>query len=170
MADRESLLSLVAEIVSSHVRHNAVASNELPTLVERVFDALHTAEGKTVESGTKQPAVPVRQSVTRSPRLSPEPITRRVRSHYFVTRPPPCWSLFWSRIQIATRIPICGAISASARRSLQLAICSIAIAIPIRRQMRNGAITNGSPKSLWLQYTTHAVSSGSSSGNFVARG
>ena len=55
MAEHPELLGLVTEIVSAHVRNNAVAADQLPRLIQQVFNALatveqgmaHGAEGRT---------------------------------------------------------------------------------------------------------------------------
>ena len=63
MADRDQLLTLASEIVSAHVRNNAVASDQLPTLIQQVFNTLATVGQKTVEPPRPDPAVPIRQSM-----------------------------------------------------------------------------------------------------------
>ena len=42
MAERPELLGLATEIVSAHVRNNAIAADQLPGLIQKVFDALAT--------------------------------------------------------------------------------------------------------------------------------
>src|SRR3954471_4489756 len=63
MAERRVLLALAADIVSAHVSNNAVAVDQLPGLVQRVFDALATVEQVTAAPPTPEPSVPVRRSV-----------------------------------------------------------------------------------------------------------
>jgi predicted transcriptional regulator len=63
MAERRVLLALAADVVSAHVGNNSVAIDQLPGLVQRVFDALATVEQVTVAPPTPEPAVPVRRSV-----------------------------------------------------------------------------------------------------------
>jgi predicted transcriptional regulator len=63
MTDRDQLLTLASEIVAAHVRHNAVTSDQLPTLIQQVFNTLATVEQKTVEPPRPEPAVPIRQSM-----------------------------------------------------------------------------------------------------------
>src|SRR4051812_40111625 len=63
MAERRVLLALAADIVSAHVGYNAVAADQLPGLVERVFDALATVEQVTAAPPAPEPAVPARRSV-----------------------------------------------------------------------------------------------------------
>jgi len=62
--DRENLLSLTSDIVSSHVANNTVAVNDVPQLIQNVFSAL-SALGKSgePEKPKQDPAVPIRSSV-----------------------------------------------------------------------------------------------------------
>ena len=63
MAERSELLGLATEIVSAHVRNNAVAADELPGLIQKVFNALATVEQTIAAPPKAEPAVPVRRSV-----------------------------------------------------------------------------------------------------------
>ena len=63
MADHEQLLTLATEIVSAHVRHNAVPADQLATLIQQVFSTLATVEQKTAEPRRPDPAVPIKQSI-----------------------------------------------------------------------------------------------------------
>jgi predicted transcriptional regulator len=63
MADHEQLLTLATEIVSAHVRHNAVTTDQLPSLIQHVFDTLATVEQKVATPPRPEPAVPIKQSV-----------------------------------------------------------------------------------------------------------
>jgi predicted transcriptional regulator len=63
MADHNQLLGLATEIVSAHVSNNRVATDQLPKLIQQVFDALNNAERSTAEPPKPVPAVSVRQSV-----------------------------------------------------------------------------------------------------------
>ena len=63
MADRERMLKLAAEIISAHAIHNAVPSDQLPALIQQVFNSLATVEQRTAEPPKPEPAVPVGQSV-----------------------------------------------------------------------------------------------------------
>lgn len=60
----EGLLTLTAEIVSSHVANNTVAVSDVPNLIEHVFGTLSRlgSEPKPVEQ-KQEPAVSVRASV-----------------------------------------------------------------------------------------------------------
>jgi predicted transcriptional regulator len=63
MAERPQLLAMAAEIVSAHVRHNAVAVDQLSRLNQRVFDALATAEQAATAPPKAEPAVAVKRSI-----------------------------------------------------------------------------------------------------------
>ncbi len=63
MAEHEVVLGLAAEIVSAHVSHNAVPTDQLPALIQQVFNTLATVEQKSVEPPKPDPAVPIKQSV-----------------------------------------------------------------------------------------------------------
>jgi predicted transcriptional regulator len=64
MAERPELLGLATEIVSAHVRNNAIAAEQLPGLIQKVFNALATVEQMTAAPPKPESAVTVRQSVT----------------------------------------------------------------------------------------------------------
>ena len=64
MPDREQLLTLVSEIVTAHLSHNAVAPDQLPALIQQVFNTLATVDQRTM--ARPEPAVPIRQSVRSS--------------------------------------------------------------------------------------------------------
>ena len=63
-AAHNELLSLTADIVSSHVANNTVAVSDLPNVIENVFSTLSRlgVEGKAVEP-KQEPAVSIRASV-----------------------------------------------------------------------------------------------------------
>ena len=63
MAEHPELLGLAAQIVSAHVSHNAVPSDELPGLIRQVFNALATVKQATAAPPKAEPAVDVRRSV-----------------------------------------------------------------------------------------------------------
>ena len=63
MAERPELLGLATEIVSAHVRNNAIAADQLPGLIQQVFNALATVEQATAAPLKAEPAVPVKKSV-----------------------------------------------------------------------------------------------------------
>jgi predicted transcriptional regulator len=65
-ADRasEALITLTADIVSSHVSHNNVSMSDLPNLIKNVHDALAGISAPSVPEVAKpEPAVSVRSSV-----------------------------------------------------------------------------------------------------------
>jgi predicted transcriptional regulator len=62
MAERPQLLAMAAEIVSAHISHNAVAADQLPGLIQQVFNALATAE-QAATPPKAEPAVTVKRSV-----------------------------------------------------------------------------------------------------------
>src|SRR5580704_2524274 len=63
MAARPELLGLASEIVSAHVRNNAIAADQLPGLIQQVFNALATVEQATAAPPKAEPSVPVKKSV-----------------------------------------------------------------------------------------------------------
>ena len=65
MADRSLLIEHTADIVSAHVANNTVALSDVPTLVQRVYEALAglTEQQAAPEPEGKTPIVSVRASV-----------------------------------------------------------------------------------------------------------
>jgi predicted transcriptional regulator len=63
MTERQDVLSLAAQIVSAHVKKNAVAPDALPGLIREVFSTLTGLGKETVEPAKATPAVPIRQSI-----------------------------------------------------------------------------------------------------------
>ena len=63
MPERPELLGLATEIASAHVRNNAVAADQLPGLIQQVFNALATVEQVTAAPPKAESAVPVKKSV-----------------------------------------------------------------------------------------------------------
>jgi len=62
--DRPRLLGFAAQIVSAHVSKNAVAAQELPPLIEKVYEALRNAGAEPVAEPTRpEPAAPIKKSV-----------------------------------------------------------------------------------------------------------
>ena len=51
--------------------NNAVPLDQLPSLIQQVFNTLATVEQKTVELPRREPAVPIKQSVRPGPRRLP---------------------------------------------------------------------------------------------------
>jgi predicted transcriptional regulator len=63
MTERAVVLGLATEIISAHVRNNAVQTDQLPVLIQQVFNALATAEKASAAPPKPEPAVPIKQSV-----------------------------------------------------------------------------------------------------------
>ena len=63
MVEKEVVLELAADIVSAHVRNNAVATDQLPTLIQQVFNTLVIAEQKSSAPPRPEPAVPINRSM-----------------------------------------------------------------------------------------------------------
>ena len=64
-ATRGDLLSMTAEIAGAHLSNNAVASGDVPALIQAVFDSLTTlANPEQRVPAAPTPAVPIRRSVT----------------------------------------------------------------------------------------------------------
>jgi predicted transcriptional regulator len=62
---RSELLVLTSEIVAAHVTNNDVAINELPTLIQQVFQALAVTDSEHYNATMRpKPAVPINKSVT----------------------------------------------------------------------------------------------------------
>jgi predicted transcriptional regulator len=59
----DQVLGLTAQIVSAHVRHNAVAPDALPSLIQEVYKALTNVGRQPVESEKPTPAVPLKQAI-----------------------------------------------------------------------------------------------------------
>ena len=63
--DKGEILGLTAEIVSSHVSNNPVASNDLPGLIEVVYSKLADLGGAAkAEKEDLVPAISIKKSVT----------------------------------------------------------------------------------------------------------
>ena len=63
MAERPELLGLATEIVSAHVSNNPIAADQLPGLIQRVFNALATVDQVTATPPKAEPSVTVKKSV-----------------------------------------------------------------------------------------------------------
>jgi predicted transcriptional regulator len=59
----DQVLGLTAQIVAAHVRHNAVAPDALPSLIQDVYKALTNVGKQPAEAEKPTPAVPVKQSI-----------------------------------------------------------------------------------------------------------
>ena len=63
-ANTKELLSLTTEIVAAHVSNNTVAANELPQLINQVYQSLAgVGKGPAPAAERPEPAVPVKKSV-----------------------------------------------------------------------------------------------------------
>ena len=63
-ANRNDLLALTANIVSSHVSHNPVSGESLTKMIREVYETLSTVGGPETKSERPAPAVAVKKSVT----------------------------------------------------------------------------------------------------------
>ncbi|WP_372395278.1 MucR family transcriptional regulator (plasmid) [Azospirillum sp. HJ39] len=59
-----NLHTLTSRIVSAYVGNNTVAADALPGLINSVYGALSQAGSVPVEAAPREPAVPVRKSIT----------------------------------------------------------------------------------------------------------
>ena len=66
MDDQAELIEMTTEIVSAYVGKNAVTTSDLPLLIQSVHRALATINQapEPVEAAPKDPAVPVKKSIT----------------------------------------------------------------------------------------------------------
>jgi predicted transcriptional regulator len=62
--DRSELLALTSEIVSSHVANNSTEQDNLPELIQSVFDKLSALASDEPAPAELTPAVPIKKSVT----------------------------------------------------------------------------------------------------------
>ena len=63
--NKELLLGLTTEIVSSFVSNNTVSQDEIPVIIDHVFKALSNADSVNIQSADRpQPAVPIKRSIT----------------------------------------------------------------------------------------------------------
>jgi predicted transcriptional regulator len=59
----DQVLGLTAQIVSAHVRHNAVSPDALPGLIQEVYKTLTNVGKQPAQTETPTPAIPVKQSI-----------------------------------------------------------------------------------------------------------
>ena len=66
MEERAEIIEMTADIVSAYVGNNEVAATDLPSLIQAVHRALSgvSTVAEPVEAAPKEPAVPVKRSVT----------------------------------------------------------------------------------------------------------
>ena len=66
MEERAEIIEMTADIVSAYVGNNEVGASDLPSLIHAVHSALRgvSTAVEPVEAAPKEPAVPVKRSVT----------------------------------------------------------------------------------------------------------
>jgi predicted transcriptional regulator len=66
MDDKAEIIEMTAEIVAAYVENNSIAMGDLPGLIQGVHRALVSVSAgqDAVEAAPKEPAVPVRRSIT----------------------------------------------------------------------------------------------------------
>ena len=66
MEERAEIIEMTADIVSAYVGNNAVGAADLPALIQAVHSALSgvSTAAEPVEVAPKEPAVPVKRSIT----------------------------------------------------------------------------------------------------------
>ena len=63
MAEREVLLALAIEIKAAHISNNEVPTDQLPALIQQVFNTLATMEQASFTPPKPEPAVSIKQSM-----------------------------------------------------------------------------------------------------------
>ena len=66
MDEKSEIIEMTADIVSAYVGNNAVSAGELPNLIQSIHRALASVSTGTevVEQAPKEPAVPIKRSIT----------------------------------------------------------------------------------------------------------
>jgi predicted transcriptional regulator len=66
MEDKAEIIEMTADIVSAYVSNNSLNAAELPSIIQSVHRALAGVTGgeQPVEAAPKEPAVPVKKSIT----------------------------------------------------------------------------------------------------------
>jgi predicted transcriptional regulator len=66
MDEKSEIIEMTADIVAAYVGHNSVSAGELPSLIQSVHRALAgvSTGAETVEAAPKEPAVPIKRSIT----------------------------------------------------------------------------------------------------------
>jgi predicted transcriptional regulator len=66
MEDKAEIIEMTAEIVAAYVENNTISTTDLPALIQSVHKALTSVSSgvEAVEAAPKEPAVPVRRSIT----------------------------------------------------------------------------------------------------------
>ncbi len=64
-SNHDNLLMLTSEIVASHLANNQVGTEEIPTLIQKIYKTLATLGSEAAPNTERpQPAVPIKKSVT----------------------------------------------------------------------------------------------------------
>ena len=66
MDDKAEIIEMTAEIVAAYVENNNISTADLPALIQSVHRALTSVSSgvEAVEAAPKEPAVPIRRSIT----------------------------------------------------------------------------------------------------------
>jgi predicted transcriptional regulator len=66
MDEKSEVIEMTADIVSAYVGNNTIATGDLPALIQSVHRALTNITGgaEPAEAAPKEPAVPIRRSIT----------------------------------------------------------------------------------------------------------
>ena len=66
MEEKSDVIEMTADIVSAYVGNNSVSATDLPGLIQSIHRALAgvSTGAETVEAAPREPAVPVRRSIT----------------------------------------------------------------------------------------------------------
>ena len=66
MDEKSEVIEMTADIVSAYVGNNTVTAGDLPSLIQSVHRALAgiSSGAETAEAAPKEPAVPIRRSIT----------------------------------------------------------------------------------------------------------
>ncbi len=66
MDDKPEIIEMTAEIVAAYVENNTISTSDLPALIQSVHRALSSVSTgvEAVDVAPKEPAVPVRRSIT----------------------------------------------------------------------------------------------------------
>jgi len=66
MDEKSEVIEMTADIVSAYVGNNTIATSDLPALIQSIHRALSNITGgaEPAEAAPKEPAVPVRRSIT----------------------------------------------------------------------------------------------------------
>ena len=62
-ATKEAILSLAVQIVSAHVQHNKIPSEELPGFIQQIYKTLQSVGSEPAVAEKPAPSVPVKKSV-----------------------------------------------------------------------------------------------------------